>query len=567
MEVRCGNCNKLFRVSDDKISGKGVKFTCTRCGKYVKIAIEEFLNYTRSKTSGSELDQLDQELKTASEHGQLTLQTADVVKTSQSTTPEKADIEPAPQTTIGQELLNGDVPNFLQEREEQTTLDRFPFEMPDYKAGTLPERGLEFPVQTESQIEKSDITQSHAEEMSESQMEADTAAMQAEMSESVTGRTPVSAIRADVPPVSEPHSGQSTEAQTTPFQAVTADSEPGIGTAGIVINEVQSADEQRSQSQLESKVTKFEEQVDEFEAKPAMETTIGKSGTAQSEPKQPVETQQEAITEKTEKPARVTEQEPEVKHEVIPPAVVHTETQPEIEVSEAGHESAQNIPGPQTMSQPMSRSKPVVFSNAQTVTKEHPSPASAPVIGASPGESLKSGSRSMIVVALLIILILAGLGVYMFMRTTESSSNKTTTAHLVSTEGLHILNAAGSFEPNTDLIISGVVENLTDKPQPAWLVVVNFYDTKGAEINIIKLLNGKQLYSQRDYDILAKRGANVRELKAKAIQGDGTVILPHDKVTFEIRYLEPPVGIASFNATLEPFDPSKLTKEVEEQSK
>ena len=154
----------------------------------------------------------------------------------------------------------------------------------------------------------------------------------------------------------------------------------------------------------------------------------------------------------------------------------------------------------------------------------------------------------------------------MFIRTTEPSS-KTATAHMVSTEGLHILNAAGSFEPNTDLVVSGVVENLTDKPQPAWLVVVDVYDAKGTVISKIKLLNGKQLYTQRDYDILAKRGANVQELKAKAIQGDGTVIPPKDKVTFEIRYLEPPVGISSFNATLQPFDPARLSKEVEGQSK
>ena len=40
MDIRCGKCNKLFRVSDDKITGKGIKFACSRCGEAVKITRE-----------------------------------------------------------------------------------------------------------------------------------------------------------------------------------------------------------------------------------------------------------------------------------------------------------------------------------------------------------------------------------------------------------------------------------------------------------------------------------------------------------------------------------------------
>jgi predicted Zn finger-like uncharacterized protein len=56
MEVRCGQCNKLFRVSDDKITGAGIKFKCTKCGEDVRITAEEFQQYQLSKSAVSVLD-------------------------------------------------------------------------------------------------------------------------------------------------------------------------------------------------------------------------------------------------------------------------------------------------------------------------------------------------------------------------------------------------------------------------------------------------------------------------------------------------------------------------------
>jgi predicted Zn finger-like uncharacterized protein len=56
MEVQCGACNKLFRVSDDKITGRGIKFPCTRCGEYVRITQEDLQNYTMSRSTVSVLD-------------------------------------------------------------------------------------------------------------------------------------------------------------------------------------------------------------------------------------------------------------------------------------------------------------------------------------------------------------------------------------------------------------------------------------------------------------------------------------------------------------------------------
>ena len=41
METRCGNCNKLFRVADEKIAGSGIRFKCSRCGQVITITKDD----------------------------------------------------------------------------------------------------------------------------------------------------------------------------------------------------------------------------------------------------------------------------------------------------------------------------------------------------------------------------------------------------------------------------------------------------------------------------------------------------------------------------------------------
>lgn len=61
MEVRCGSCNKLFRIADEKISGSGIKFACSHCHGPVKITREEFENYIHSKTAEPALPSVAQQ--------------------------------------------------------------------------------------------------------------------------------------------------------------------------------------------------------------------------------------------------------------------------------------------------------------------------------------------------------------------------------------------------------------------------------------------------------------------------------------------------------------------------
>src|SRR5512147_1766333 len=110
MEVRCGKCNKLFRVSDDKITGRGIKFSCTRCGEYVKITRAEFESYSLAQTAVTALDLFTPPAKP-------------VVEPAFETEPAAAAEEPKTA-----EPSIPAVPDFLQEREEQPSPLSDPFE-------------------------------------------------------------------------------------------------------------------------------------------------------------------------------------------------------------------------------------------------------------------------------------------------------------------------------------------------------------------------------------------------------------------------------------------------------
>jgi hypothetical protein len=188
------------------------------------------------------------------------------------------------------------------------------------------------------------------------------------------------------------------------------------------------------------------------------------------------------------------------------------------------------------------------------------------VKGTVPAVAVRSGNLVTILLVALVILGLGGGGVYLYMRSSPSAKQESR-AGMVSVEGLQLVNPVGSLSENGDLMISGEVENTTDRPQADWYIVVEVLDASGAVLHRIRMLDGKQIYTRNDYEILTNRGANVQELKEKALQPHGVVLPPKGKTAFEIRYLQPPAGIASFNAALQPFDPARLLKEIAEETK
>jgi hypothetical protein len=183
----------------------------------------------------------------------------------------------------------------------------------------------------------------------------------------------------------------------------------------------------------------------------------------------------------------------------------------------------------------------------------------------STGRIAPSRSRGVLPLVLIIFVILgiAGYGVYFYYFSgTTAQKTEEQPMSVSSTEGLQIASATGAMEPTGDLVITTVIENSLSVERTAWYVVVDVMGTQGALLSRIRVVNGKQLFTQRDYDIMASRGMNVQELKAKNLEDQGIVLLPHGNVTFDVRYIQPTGGIASFNATVQPYDPARMFKEI-----
>ncbi len=467
MEIRCGGCNKLFRVSDDKITGMGIKFACTKCGEPIKITREDFENYTLSQTAVTALDQFESKAKHAAgpaPGAELTL--AEVTAAAQPSAVSAAGpAESIPAAPKARDAAVSAAPDFLQEQPS----------IPPSEPSIFDEQSLQ----------------------------ADTGHM--------PGPAPAAAEEAGL---FEPRQ----EEQASTKEEVRAD------------------------------IKEEPKRVPEPQAEP------------KSAPMPAPE------------PAAIKEEIPGQKPAPKPAAKPEQKPQPAQVIKTAPAAPPKTEPKPAVPPRPVPARKPAAGAPAPAgrppaVKKETARPAAAPpaaVIGASPAQPARTGR--MIIFVLLIVFVLAGAGVFYYMRSSSKPVNETA-PELTSIEGLHILSAAGSMQPNGDLLISGEIENATDKEQRAWYIVVDVYDANGAVIQKLRLLNGKQIFTRNDYDIMARRGENVKEIKAQALAQQGVAIPPKGKVPFEIRYLQPPIGVASFNSSLHPFDPIRLYKEVADEAK
>jgi zinc ribbon protein/uncharacterized protein DUF3426 len=258
------------------------------------------------------------------------------------------------------------------------------------------------------------------------------------------------------------------------------------------------------------------------------------------------------------------------------PAPVQPKPQSKVEPKEskpAAHvmQHTMTSPKPAAASKPESTAIPSsqssMASSAPAGEAAHPAmplsslPSAAPVASSGRGKKLP-----VIIAVLLVIMIAAVFGAKWYLG--RASQHVSDAVKAVTTpEGLLITSSSGVIDPaNQDLVITGVIENTTDKPRAAWYVVAEVYDAQNTVLVRAKMLSGKQIYTRRDYDILTRRGHNIQDLKMK-MQEPGIGIRPKSTVNFEIRIMEPPVGIASFNATLQPFDPVQLFKEIVEDQK
>jgi predicted Zn finger-like uncharacterized protein len=456
MEARCGKCNKLFRVSDDKITGRGVKFSCTRCGEYVKITREAFESYSLAQSAVPSLDLLKPKTIPAVEPAIETVPAT--VTGGGADFGEAASEEPKPT-----EPSSPAVPDFLQEREEPPSALSDPFEEMS-------------PVMEQTPLGEPPVPPSPLQEG--------------------TGMEPMKEPEVPIEP----------EPQSEPIMEAERKKEPAPEPAA--------------------------------ESKHVLEVDKGPDAELISKP----------VSE------QAPEERPAVKLETA--AVTSVETGPAVMAKPAAGVSAAARASGSEKAAP--RKEPV----HAAVTM-----APKPVKDTVSSQPVRSSRMVPLILAAVLLLGLAGLAAYLYVRPSPTPAVHEAGPVMVSTEGLQIINPAGSLDANGDLLVSGVLENLTDQERTGWYIVVDVFDAQGKALNAIGMLNGRQIYTKRDYELLAKRGVNVEELKEQARQPRGVVLPPKGRTPFEIRYLQPPDGIASFNASLHPFDPASLLKQIEAEAK
>jgi hypothetical protein len=124
--------------------------------------------------------------------------------------------------------------------------------------------------------------------------------------------------------------------------------------------------------------------------------------------------------------------------------------------------------------------------------------------------------------------------------------------------GLQVSNAHGYIDPTTgDLVVSGSIQNTTDKPKLGWYLVTEVRDAKEAVLTSVKMMNGIQLYTARERELLAKRGTKTEDIQKMTAVREG-MIPARGSVNFEVRVMNPPAGSAGFLPTLRAFDPASL---------
>jgi phage FluMu protein Com len=472
MEIRCGKCNKLFRVADEKIKGSGIKFSCTKCGETVKITKEDFSNYTLSKATVSALDLFEPKPK------------AGPAPMSEQVRGDNAAAHVPLSPPKDAEQPSSAPPDILREEEESIFSEPNPFEESPLSQTTQPEQ--EPPFESEP---------------------AFAIPMQPEMG-----------------PDALIEQGKKTEHNPEPSgePAVESTREPSTELA------VEPAREQAAEPAVESAMTK-----------PGLEPAPQQAAPVEPEQKQE---QHQAMTVPVAVPLPQTEPKPQPKPEESAIRSQAPETQPA-----APHEPSQTQP---KTSHPVPEKEPLEQVPGEAPQEEH----------------TRTGRMVLILLSALILLAAAGYGTYRFILPSLQHEEQPAVV-MTSIQGLRVVNPSGSVEQNGDLLIAGSVENLTDKERTGWYVVVDVYDANGKVLNKLRLLNGKQIYTRTDYEILSKRGVNVDELKTKTLQSQGVVIPAKGSVPFELHYFDPPVGIASFNAMLEPFDPIRLFKEIQKETK
>lgn len=126
----------------------------------------------------------------------------------------------------------------------------------------------------------------------------------------------------------------------------------------------------------------------------------------------------------------------------------------------------------------------------------------------------------------------------------------------IAPDGLSVVDAKAYLDPESgDLVITGTVKNALARPKAGWAIDLDIYGGDEKIVGTVSLANGIQLFSERDWGILRKRGKDVETLRAQMLLALQSGEIPaKGNVPFEAHMMEPPQGVTGFLPRLRMFD-------------
>lgn len=525
MDIRCGSCGKLFRVADEKISGKGIRFKCSKCGEVITVTKQDF-----------EMDLLARE----GEAGPAPAVPPRPAAVAPQPPPSPPQLEPEP------EAREYKPPPPLPEDEEEPVAQ-------GSKAPDAPAAGLD-----DFDFSSPDVAAQHSQS-------PDAGLGDFALGESTAGEE-------EQEPAGELSLSEEDASAAEASLAFPADliSEPKRKSAFAAAAEMEPAAEQDASPALEQQADAggLGEPAGDMGAIPDLGAPAEEEPLAPAAPPEPA---QEPLSAPPAAP-------PPPASETAPPKgpVITPELLAQMKRAAPAKPAAQQKPAPAPAADDDNIDLGAALAipkGAGTTPAGGEKPASA-VMSAGPGRSSGgSGKRAIVLgaiaaalIAVLVALYFLG---YLWGKSDQVAQQTPKKApQEITAEGLAIADPAAYLDPEKgDLVVTGTVQNSLDRTKPGWYLVIDITDGSQKVVATVRVVNGVQIMTKRDYGILAKRGLNVDEIKAANAKAVRTAVVPaKGSVNFEARLYEPPADIAGFLPVLKTFDPEVVLEAVAKEA-
>ena len=516
MDIRCPSCSKLFRVADEKIAGKGIRFKCSKCAEIITITKDDF-----------EMDLLAREAE-ATEPGFQKQPPRPAAMSSPQAPPE------TPVKTVPQQPVPSSEPEareYIPPPQEPdippAALNDFDFSEPHAAAAAAahPEEGFggqdfSFNVEPEEGSAPEDDISPEAAAGAEAALQFPDDLISEPKRKPVFGAPLASETAADEEPDQE--SGQ----------------RPGTGTAFT---------HPSSQPTLDMGA---EEELD--------------LGAALAMPKEPT-----AEFGAADRGSDLGAEPATPKGPVITPDLL-AEMMKRSTSSKSALKAKATPPADKDMDLGAALSIPKATSTEEIEYEPRGAAATRGV------KEPLSGKRALVIGVIAVVMV-AALAVLYYLgflwgkneqealqkQQPRSQSKSQPAPKEITPEGLSIVDPVAFVDRERgDLVITGKIQNTTDKPKPGWYLVTEVRDAKETVLATARMLNGVQIYSKTEQESLVKRGVKIDEFQKKmASLGEGT-ISPKGSVPFEVRIMNPPAGSARFLPSLQSVDPSALIESM-----